>query len=139
MSIASLEPATRTLGGLASTASAGSFCLFCENGEGGLPLLTSTSGFTALAVVTAAMNNSSASNTTYGAFRIFPPQDERMLGGAATAQREIRCKAWRLLSKRAQRRYKNLSASDESMSTNEYRSLPSGFAAWQTPVFINLV
>ncbi len=48
MSILSFAPAASTFGWLASTASAGSFCLFCENGEtGGLPTLTDESGLTA--------------------------------------------------------------------------------------------
>src|SRR5690348_9668227 len=49
MSISSLAPATRMFGWFASTASAGSFCLFCENGEGGLPTVTRVSGLTAAA------------------------------------------------------------------------------------------
>src|SRR4030088_1733115 len=39
-SISSLEPETSTFGWLASTARAGSFCLFCGNGVGGLPTVT---------------------------------------------------------------------------------------------------
>src|SRR5437867_6927095 len=39
----SLAPAASTFGLCASTASAGSFCLFCENGDGGLPTLTRVS------------------------------------------------------------------------------------------------
>src|SRR4051795_5199894 len=39
----SLAPATTTAGLLASMATAGSFCLFCENGLGGLPKLTRAS------------------------------------------------------------------------------------------------
>src|SRR5262249_27497558 len=41
MSMLSLAPATITDGWLAPTAAAGSFCLFCENGETGLPVVTS--------------------------------------------------------------------------------------------------
>ena len=106
-----------TLGWLASTASAGSFCLFCENGEGGLPLLTSTSGFTALAVATAAMNNNSASNTTYGAFRIFPPQDEWMCDGDAMGAKLF----WTCGGTSFPSGKKNVSASDRGMSTIKYR------------------
>ena len=40
MSISSFDPAARMFGWFASTAKAGSFCLFCENGVGGLPTLT---------------------------------------------------------------------------------------------------
>src|SRR5258705_3046078 len=43
MSISSLDPATRMLGLLASAVIVGSFCLFCENGVGGLPFVTNTS------------------------------------------------------------------------------------------------
>src|SRR5689334_4565374 len=42
-SISSLAPAARMLGLLASTASPGSFCLFCANVVGGLELVTSDS------------------------------------------------------------------------------------------------
>src|SRR5438445_187246 len=49
MSTSSLDPAASTVGWLASTARAGSFCLFCENGPVGLPTVTSVSGDPALA------------------------------------------------------------------------------------------
>src|SRR2546425_11955651 len=39
-SMLSFAPAASTFGCAASTASAGSFCLFCENGPEGLPTLT---------------------------------------------------------------------------------------------------
>src|SRR6266567_6443557 len=42
-SISSFAPAASTVGACGSTATAGSFCLFCENGEGGLPTVTSGS------------------------------------------------------------------------------------------------
>src|SRR4051812_6891089 len=48
-SISSFAPATRTFGWLASIATAGSFCLFCANGEAGLPALTLVSVPTAVA------------------------------------------------------------------------------------------
>src|SRR5215470_6404480 len=41
MSISSLAPATTSDGLCASIATAGSFCLFCENGDDGLPTVTS--------------------------------------------------------------------------------------------------
>src|SRR5689334_1067373 len=41
MSMLSLDPATTTDGWFASIATAGSFCLFCENGDIGLPTVTS--------------------------------------------------------------------------------------------------
>src|SRR6476659_8902798 len=43
MSRLSLDPAATTFGWLASIATAGSFCLFCENGPSGLPTLTRVS------------------------------------------------------------------------------------------------
>src|SRR4051812_5000611 len=42
-SISSFEPAASTEGLVGSTATVGSFCLFCGNGEGGLPVLTRAS------------------------------------------------------------------------------------------------
>src|SRR5919197_5415086 len=42
-SISSLEPAATMVGRLASTATDGSFCLFCANGVAGLPTDTSVS------------------------------------------------------------------------------------------------
>src|SRR5207249_4857289 len=59
-SISSLEPATRMLGRLASTASAGSFCLFSENGVGGLPTDTSVSGLNAIAGIAASSATAAA-------------------------------------------------------------------------------
>jgi hypothetical protein len=53
-SILSFEPATRIFGWLASTAIAGSFCLFCENGVVGLPLVTSGSLLATKAIAAAA-------------------------------------------------------------------------------------
>jgi hypothetical protein len=43
MSMLSFDPATRTFVWTGSTATAGSFCLFCENGASGLPTVTSVS------------------------------------------------------------------------------------------------
>ena len=59
-SISSLEPATRMFGRLASTASAGSFCLFSENGVGGLPTDTSVSGLNAIAGIAASSATAAA-------------------------------------------------------------------------------
>src|SRR5437762_10256720 len=47
LSISSFAPAARTAGWLASTASAGSFCLFCANGDAGLAWVTFVSEGTA--------------------------------------------------------------------------------------------
>jgi hypothetical protein len=47
MLTSSFDPAARIFGWFASTASAGSFCLFCENGVDGLPTVTCVSGLTA--------------------------------------------------------------------------------------------
>ena len=43
MSMLSFEPAATTVGWFASIATAGSFCLFLENGPAGLPTVTSVS------------------------------------------------------------------------------------------------
>src|ERR1700751_5503645 len=43
LSISSLAPAATRLGFAGSTATLGSFCLFCGDGLGGLPLVTSVS------------------------------------------------------------------------------------------------
>src|SRR3954454_22432613 len=68
-SISSFEPAATTFGLLGSIATAGSFCLFCENGVGGLPTETSTSvGGAAEATATpvkAAAAAAAASSTKY--------------------------------------------------------------------------
>src|SRR3954470_19073447 len=50
MSMLSFAPAASTAGWLASIATAGSFCLFAENGDAGLPALTSVSGLNATAL-----------------------------------------------------------------------------------------
>src|SRR5215216_6859163 len=62
MSMLSLAPATSTLGWLASTATAGSFCLFWENGLVGLPTVTSVSGLNAAAGPAAMANTVRAAN-----------------------------------------------------------------------------
>src|SRR6266511_1479946 len=62
MSMLSFDPAARTAGWLASTASAGSFCLFCENGVDGLPTETRVSGLSAKATPTIAPTASAAAN-----------------------------------------------------------------------------
>jgi hypothetical protein len=43
MSISSLTPAAAMLGSFGFTATAGSFCLFCANGDGGLRTVTNVS------------------------------------------------------------------------------------------------
>src|SRR3954471_4090315 len=48
-SISSLEPAAAMLGRNGLTAPAGWFCLFCENGDGGLPIVTRVSSVVAVA------------------------------------------------------------------------------------------
>jgi hypothetical protein len=78
MSILSLAPAASTVGCLASIATAGSFCLFCENGDVGLPTVTRVSGLSA--------NAGPAGNTTTAAtaamdsaqtdFRMPPPHPD---------------------------------------------------------------
>ena len=82
MSISSLLPETRTLGWLASIAMAGSFCLFCENGAGGLPLLTKTSVPAPSAVVAAINAQAAAIGIAESFVMNVPPQpteaDERL-------------------------------------------------------------
>src|SRR6266536_2278633 len=91
MSISSFEPAARMFGWFTSTASAGSFCLFCENGVGGLPTLTSVSGLNADAgrMVTASNANAASGNNTRR-HRLYmddapfaPPGGDRRLDGGA--------------------------------------------------------
>src|SRR5438874_10675390 len=63
MSTSSLAPAASTLGWLASTARAGSFCLFCENGPVGLPTVTRVSADPALAPIEPAISPARATMT----------------------------------------------------------------------------
>src|SRR5881397_34356 len=56
-SMLSLAPAARMFGWFASIATAGSFCLFCENGVLGLPTLTRVSGLVAAAGRAAVITN----------------------------------------------------------------------------------
>src|SRR5260370_18913683 len=81
MSMLSLEPATTNDGSCASMATAGSFCLFCENGVTGLPTVTSVpvAGLPALAGTAMAVpapvstvNNAAAAAENLGV-RICPP------------------------------------------------------------------
>src|SRR5579859_2464074 len=83
-SISSLEPAARIVGLFALTAIAGSFCLFCENGVGGLPLLTSTSPPTAAAEIVAVRANSIATGTAQSFFISTPFVMKRSLTGKLT-------------------------------------------------------
>src|SRR3954454_22800903 len=55
-SISSLEPAATMVGTYGLTATAGSFCLFCENGDGGLPVVTRVSSVVAVAPATPTAN-----------------------------------------------------------------------------------
>src|SRR5437588_11745014 len=66
-------PGTRTFGVLASTASAGSFCLFCENGEGGLTAETRVSGLYAEATVAMTSMTAPINITARKIFLIFLP------------------------------------------------------------------
>jgi hypothetical protein len=59
-SISSFEPATTMLLWLASTATAGSFCLFCENGDFGLVLVTFTEPSAAAWAASAPLANTMA-------------------------------------------------------------------------------
>src|SRR6266699_3934921 len=73
-SISSFEPAARMFGVFAFTASAGSFCLFCENGVGGLPTLTSVSRPTATTDIVVARANTAAIGTAQSFFMNPPPK-----------------------------------------------------------------
>src|SRR5205807_6524831 len=57
----------------ASTASAGSFCLFCENGAVGLPKVTSVSGLNAPATAVRTSAATATSGTTRRNRLISPP------------------------------------------------------------------
>src|SRR5436190_17489904 len=73
MSMLSLEPAARMFGWLASTATAGSFCLFCENGVTGLPTVTNAS-------VDAALTGT-AGNTSTAAIAARNNRETRLIQG----------------------------------------------------------
>src|SRR5881397_1222206 len=79
-SMLSLAPATRMLGWSASIAIAGSFCLFCENGVVGLPMLTRVSGLVA-AAGRAAVSTSSADENSRRDARL-TMADAPFLGGS---------------------------------------------------------
>jgi hypothetical protein len=70
MSISSFAPAARTFGWLASTATAGSFCLFWENGPAGLPLNTRVSAVAAAAGNPVLNSKPAAMTTTAALLRI---------------------------------------------------------------------
>src|SRR2546427_10664526 len=71
-SISSLLPATSTPGAWASTAMAGSFCLFCEKGVGGLPLVTFASLPAPMAVVAVMSANRAATGIAESFVISFP-------------------------------------------------------------------
>src|SRR3954468_22531054 len=60
MSMLSFDPAASTFVWLASTATAGSFCLFCENGPVGLPTVTSESPWARAGAATARLARTAA-------------------------------------------------------------------------------
>src|SRR3954470_16735771 len=60
MSMLSLDPAARMLGWCASTATAGSFCLFCENGPVGVPTAKSESPWARAGAATARLARTAA-------------------------------------------------------------------------------
>src|SRR5438552_19192331 len=68
-SMLSLAPAARIVGSFASIATAGSFCLFCENGAAGLPMLTRVSGLNA-AAGSAVDSTNNAADTSGRAVRL---------------------------------------------------------------------
>ena len=75
MSMLSLEPAASTVGWLASIATAGSFCLFAENGELGLPTVTSVSALSAWALPIGATSSAATApmTRTRNRVRMHPP------------------------------------------------------------------
>ena len=75
MSMLSLEPAASTSGWLASIATAGSFCLFAENGELGLPTVTSVSALSAWALPIGATSSAATAPMTSArkGLRMHPP------------------------------------------------------------------
>src|SRR5262249_22302488 len=89
MSMLSLEPATTIDGSCASMATAGSFCLFCENGDRGLPTVTSVpvaglagasvagAGLAIAAPVPISTTNSTAAAAANFGVRIGPPCREQ--------------------------------------------------------------
>ena len=70
-SISSLAPAAAIDGSIGLTATAGSFCLFCENGDGGLPTVTFVSlpggvaAATATGISTATETSSAARSSRF--------------------------------------------------------------------------
>src|SRR3954452_19333585 len=86
MSISSFAPATRTVGWLASLAIAGSFCLFCENGLGGVPVVTCPSRLTSPARAAAPPHNA---DRAHGHEKQLPhrPLLRRLTGAHATPVR----------------------------------------------------
>src|SRR5437016_8616976 len=72
-SMLSFAPAARTFGWNWSTATAGSFCLFCENGVDGLPTVTSDSVPTRVAPpIAASASMHAATSTSTRGFLISP-------------------------------------------------------------------
>ena len=85
-------------GGSASTASAGSFCLFCENGLGGLPTVTSASEPGAAPAITATLNASAAAIRSASSFLMNSPfltekRDAESTGTRCVARRSRRLRS----------------------------------------------
>ena len=73
MSISSLTPAAAIAGAIGFTATAGSFCLFCENGVGGLLLVTSVSlPFAVAPAIAASPSDAVASAQSARSLRMYP-------------------------------------------------------------------
>src|SRR5215472_13650608 len=79
MSMLSLEPATTIDGSCASIATAGSFCLFCENGDRGLPTVTGVpvAGLADAAPAPISTTNNTAAAAANFGVRIGPPCREQ--------------------------------------------------------------
>jgi hypothetical protein len=79
MSMLSLDPAASTSSWFASIATAGSFCLFCENGLGGLPTETSRSPGTPTALGTASASAAATAPSSERFLFMGPPLPEQRM------------------------------------------------------------
>src|ERR671936_1908504 len=82
MSTSSFTPAAAIDGSIGFTATAGSFCLFCENGVDGLPTVTSVSeplGVAPTTPTTSASAPSAAANAARSLCMLSPSLDEERI------------------------------------------------------------
>src|SRR3954447_22284362 len=137
MSTSSLTPAAAIVGSIGLTATAGSFCLFCENGEGGLPAVTFASlpGGVAAASATG-MSRTTARSTAVRISRFISPLplesiDDPKPRGSAGATYTWRMAVAAPTVVRLERGYVRVDGSDageflERMLSNEVVSLAPG-------------